>query len=75
MKADAARRLREVESGCIPESLRDAASGVGSLSFCTTTTTYALTTEAEGNGRISPLRSMAMASWYRPELWPMYFLD
>ena len=45
-------------SGCIPASLRGLTlsdlSSLG-LSYCTTTTTYALTTSAEGNGRISPL--------------------
>ncbi len=45
-------------TGCIPESLR----GITlndlrhlDLEYCTTTTTYALTTSVEGNGRISPL--------------------
>ena len=45
-------------SGCIPASLRGLTlSDLGSLGldYCTTTTTYALTTSAEGNGRISPL--------------------
>ena len=45
-------------SGCIPASLRDISlSDLGSLdlAYCTTTTTYALTTEAGADGRISPL--------------------
>ena len=45
-------------SGCIPASLRDITiSDLGSLDleYCTTTTTYTLTTEAGEGGRISPL--------------------
>ena len=45
-------------TGCIPESLRgirfNDVSSLG-LDYCTTTTTYTLTTSAEGNGRTSPL--------------------
>ena len=43
-------------AGCIPESLRGVSHDFSSLglSYCTTTT-YALTTEVTGNGRISPL--------------------
>ena len=42
-------------TGCIPESLRGAASGVDSLGYCTETTTHELTTQATGPGRIGPL--------------------
>ncbi len=45
-------------TGCIPASLRDVrSSDLSSLSlpYCTTTTTYTLTTSAAGNGRIGPL--------------------
>ena len=45
-------------TGCIPSGLRSVSlndlSSTG-LSYCTTTTTYALTTSAGANGRISPL--------------------
>ena len=45
-------------TGCIPSALRSVSlndlSSTG-LSYCTTTTTYALTTSAGANGRISPL--------------------
>ena len=44
-------------TGCIPESLRGTRlndlSSLG-LQYCTTTTTYTLTTSVEGNGRTSP---------------------
>ncbi len=40
-------------TGCIPTGLPNV--GLAGLTACTTTTTYALTTGSNGNGRVSPL--------------------